>query len=136
MEKEVGKKDQSEEKAEGVSTFKKFRYSHKFRLGFILFLMAVVAILFVVWEKARIALVVAFIALFAAFGLEVSKTDWDLQNFGILNPSNNHRLSAMLKEISFLISLETLQQIALKVKKQMNTIAMIFLIKPRRNLSF
>lgn len=40
--------------------------------------MVITAILFFVWEKARIALVVAFIALTAALGLEVSQNDWDL----------------------------------------------------------
>jgi hypothetical protein len=55
------------------------RANHKVRIGVILILMAIVAILFVVWEKARIALVVAFITLLAALGLEVSQNDWDLQ---------------------------------------------------------
>ncbi|MFA6081194.1 MAG: excalibur calcium-binding domain-containing protein [Patescibacteria group bacterium] len=66
-------------KTEEVSNFQKLRGSHKFRIGLILFLMAVVAIMFFVWEKARIALVIIFITLFAALGLEVSKNDWDLK---------------------------------------------------------
>jgi hypothetical protein len=41
--------------------------------------MAIVAVLFIFWEKARIALVIAFVALLAALGLEASKNDWDLQ---------------------------------------------------------
>ena len=41
--------------------------------------MIIVAVLFFVWEKARIALVIAFIALAGALGLEVSQNDWDLQ---------------------------------------------------------
>jgi hypothetical protein len=40
-----------------------------------------VVILFIFWEKARTALVVAFVALLAAFGLEVSQNDWDLGKF-------------------------------------------------------
>lgn len=62
-----------------VSTFTKLRTSRKFRLWFIVILMALVAVLFVFFEKLRIVLIVAFIALLAAFGLEVSKNDWDLQ---------------------------------------------------------
>ncbi len=60
------------------SKLKKLRYNRNFRIGLILVLMLIVAILFFVWEKARIALVVAFIALLAALGLEVSQTDFDL----------------------------------------------------------
>ncbi len=62
----------------GPSKFKRLRGSRKFRLGLILVLMAIVAVLFVFWEKARIALVIAFVALLAALGLEVTKNDWDL----------------------------------------------------------
>ncbi len=60
------------------SSLTKLRYNRKFRLGFILFLMAVIAVLFVFFEKLRIGLVIAFIALLAAFGLEVTQNDWDL----------------------------------------------------------
>ncbi len=63
---------------QGPSKTKKIRGSHKFRLIFILILMVIVAVLFFVWEKGRIALVVAFIALATALGLEVAQTDWDL----------------------------------------------------------
>lgn len=58
---------------------KNIRGNKKLRLGIIIFLLAVVAVLFVVWEKARIALAVAFVALLAALGMEVSNNDWDLQ---------------------------------------------------------
>jgi len=58
---------------------KNIRGNKKLRLGIIIFLLAVVAVLFVIWEKARIALAVAFIALLAALGMEVSNNDWDLQ---------------------------------------------------------
>ncbi len=72
------------EKAEGEKTEKtpskvqKLRGNRKFRLGLIFILLVIVAVLFVVWEKARIALAIAFIALLAALGLEVSQNDWDL----------------------------------------------------------
>ena len=61
-----------------VSKTTRLRGNRKFRLAVILILMLIVAILFFVWEKARIALVVAFIALLAALGLEVSQNDFDL----------------------------------------------------------
>lgn len=54
------------------------RGNHKVRIGVILVLMAIVAILFIFWQKARVALVVAFVALLAALGLEVSQNDWDM----------------------------------------------------------
>lgn len=60
------------------SKVKKLRGNKKFRLGVILVLMVIVAILFFVWKQARIALVVAFVALLGALGLEVSNNDWDL----------------------------------------------------------
>ena len=62
----------------GPSKSQKIRGSHKFRLGLILVLMAIVAALFIFWGKARIALAFVFITLLAAFGLEVSKNDYDL----------------------------------------------------------
>lgn len=76
-EKEV-KETERVEKKEGLSGINKIRFNRKFRLGLILVLMLIVAIMFVVWEKARIGLVVIFIALLAALGLEVSQNDWDL----------------------------------------------------------
>ncbi len=60
------------------SQFTRLRYNRKFRLILILVLLAIVAVLFVFWKKARIGLVVAFIALLAALGLEVTQNDWDL----------------------------------------------------------
>ncbi|CAN5144098.1 hypothetical protein BH09PAT2_BH09PAT2_04300 [soil metagenome] len=60
------------------SKFSRIRNSHKFRLIFIGILLIIVAILFVVWQKMRIVLAIAFITLLAAFGLEASKNDWDL----------------------------------------------------------
>jgi len=66
------------ESQEKTQTVKKIRYSHKVRLWVIVILLAIVAVLFIFWEKGRIALVVAAVALLAAFGLEVSQNDWDL----------------------------------------------------------
>ncbi len=54
------------------------RGNRKFRLGLILVLLAIVAVLFIFFQKARVALAIAFIALLAAFGLEASKNDFDL----------------------------------------------------------
>ncbi len=66
-------------KNEGPSKMKKVRGSHNVRMIVILVLLIIVAVLFFVWKQARVALVVAFIALLAALGLEGSKTDFDLQ---------------------------------------------------------
>jgi ABC-type multidrug transport system fused ATPase/permease subunit len=66
------------EKGAEVSTFTKLRYSHKFRLWFIGILLVIVAVLFVFFEKLRILLIVAFITLLAAFGLEATHNDWDV----------------------------------------------------------
>jgi hypothetical protein len=74
----MAKTDQNKEKVQQPSTIERLRASHKFRLWFIGGLLVIVAILFVFWEKARIILAIAFIALLAAFGLEVSKNDYDL----------------------------------------------------------
>ncbi len=61
-----------------VSKFSKLRRSKKFRLALIILLLIIVAVLFFVWEKARLVLAGAFIALIVALGLEASGTDWDL----------------------------------------------------------
>lgn len=71
-------KVQEKEVKTNGSTFTKLRGNRKFRLGVIFVLMVIVAVMFFFWHKARIALAVAFIALLAAFGLEASKNDWDL----------------------------------------------------------
>ncbi len=63
---------------ETKKTKKNIRGNKKLRLGVIIFLLAVVAVLFVVWEKARIFLAIAFLALLAALGMEVSNKDWDM----------------------------------------------------------
>jgi hypothetical protein len=67
------------ENKNSVSTATKLRYSHKFRLWFIGILLVIVAILFIFFAKLRVALVIAFIALLAAFGLEATKNDFDLK---------------------------------------------------------
>jgi len=63
---------------EGPSKLQQARGNHKLRMAVIIILLAIVAVLFFVWEKARIALVIAFVALLAALGLETSQNDWDL----------------------------------------------------------
>jgi hypothetical protein len=63
---------------ENSSSFSKLRFNKKFRLGVIIFLLVVVAILFFFWEKGRLILAIAFVSLMAALGLEVSNNDWDL----------------------------------------------------------
>ncbi len=60
------------------SSTQKLRGNKKFRLGLILVLMAIIAVLFFIWEKGRIALIVAFVLLTGALGLELTETDWDL----------------------------------------------------------
>lgn len=71
---------QSEEKitTKKPSKISQLRGNHKFRLWFIGILLVIVAILFIFFKQLRVALIIAFIALLAAFGLEVSKNDWDL----------------------------------------------------------
>lgn len=75
---EKREKETEEKSNKNVSGFTKLRYNRKFRLIFIGILLVIVAILFFFWEKMRIVLAIAFIALLAAFGLEVSQNDWDL----------------------------------------------------------
>lgn len=41
--------------------------------------MAIVAVMFIFFQKLRVFLVVIFITLLAALGLEATKNDWDLQ---------------------------------------------------------
>lgn len=67
------------ENSKGVSTAAKLRYSHKVRLWVIGILLVITAVLFIFFAKLRVALVIAFIALLAAFGLEVTKNDFDLK---------------------------------------------------------
>ena len=69
---------EEEKKENKPSKAQQLRGSHKFRIWLIIFLLAVVAILFIFFQKMRLYLVVAFVALLAALGLEVSQNDWDL----------------------------------------------------------
>lgn len=75
---EIGS-NSNKEVTKGPTKINKVRYNRKFRLSVIIVLMVIVAILFYFWKSARIALAAAFIALVAALGLEVSKTDFDMQ---------------------------------------------------------
>ncbi len=84
------------EKGSGASRLSKLRYSHKFRLVFILVLLVIVGGLFFFWKKARLALIVAFISLLAAFGLEASKLDWDL---GKLMQTESFQESRILRDV-------------------------------------
>ena len=72
---------ESSEKVEatkGKKSFNKIRGSKKVRLWVIIILLATVAVLFFFFKKARIALAVAFFALLAALGMEVSNRDYDV----------------------------------------------------------
>lgn len=60
------------------SKVQKMRGNRKIRLWVIGILMLIVIILFIFFEKLRLVLIIAFIALLAAFGLEVSQNDWDV----------------------------------------------------------
>ncbi len=57
---------------------KNWRGNKKLRLIVIGALLVLVAILFILFEKARISLAIAFIALLAAFGLEATSNDYDV----------------------------------------------------------
>lgn len=63
---------------DNVSSLTRLRYNKKFRLGVIIFLLILVAILFYFWQKARIVLAIAFVTLLVALGLESTNNDWDL----------------------------------------------------------
>ncbi len=56
----------------------KLRRSRKFRIGIIIVLLIAAGAIFFLWEKARIAALIAIIALLAALGLEATQNDWDL----------------------------------------------------------
>lgn len=65
-------------KSENKTGSTPLRGNKKFRLAVIALLMIIVAVLFFVWEKARIFMAIAFVTLLAAFGLEATEHDWDL----------------------------------------------------------
>lgn len=56
----------------------KTRRSRKVRIGVIIVLLIIAGAIFFLWEKARIAALIAIIALLAALGLEATQNDWDL----------------------------------------------------------
>lgn len=62
-------------------TLKKCRNSKKCRMCIIITLMIVVAILWFVWEKARVAWAIAFIMLSIALGVEGFDYDIDIQKY-------------------------------------------------------
>lgn len=82
--KSVEKKEKPVEKSEEKNDegfkakFNRIRGNRKFRIWFIVGLLVLIGILFYFFEKARIALAIAFIALLAALGLEVAQSDYDL----------------------------------------------------------
>lgn len=61
-----------------ASKFQQMRGSRKFRLWLIGILIVIAAVLFFFFEKLRIVLAVAIMALLAAFGFEATQNDWDL----------------------------------------------------------
>ena len=73
------------------------RGNKKFRLTIIIILMVIIGVLFFVWEKARIFLVIAFITLLTAFGLEVSENDWDI---GTLFETKSFKESKIMRDDS------------------------------------
>lgn len=56
----------------------KYRRKSLTRITIIVVLMVAVAVMFYFWKAARIWLAVAFFALLAALGFEVSGNDWDI----------------------------------------------------------
>lgn len=95
-----------EEKIESESTeriekepskLQKVRGNRKFRLWLIAGLLALVAILFIFFEKLRIYLAIIFIALLTAFGLEFSQNDWDL---GKLWETKSFEQSKVVRDVS------------------------------------
>lgn len=75
-EKEEKKEIKKEENK--ASKLQQMRGSRKFRLWLIGILIVIAAVLFFFFEKLRIVLAVAIIALLAAFGFEATQNDWDL----------------------------------------------------------
>lgn len=68
----------ADKKSENKKSSTPLRGNKKLKLAVIAVLMIVVAVLFFVWEKARIFMAIAFVTLLAAFGLEATEHDWDL----------------------------------------------------------
>lgn len=64
---------------ESIPAKRNIRGNKKVRLGVIIALLVLVAVLFFFFEKMRIGLAIAFIALLAALGMEVANNDYDLE---------------------------------------------------------
>ena len=56
----------------------KMRRNKKVRLAVIIVLLICAGVIFLLWEKARIAAFIAIVALLAALGLEATESDWDI----------------------------------------------------------
>lgn len=78
MDEEIKDKEVVETK-KTTSKLSSLRSNRKLRLGIIVFLIAVIVVLFIFWEKARIFLAIAGIMLLAALGLEVFQKDYDIE---------------------------------------------------------
>ncbi len=78
MDEEVKTTEVTKEK-DTQSKLTNLRSNRKLRLGIIAFLLLVVVVLFIFWEKARIFLAIAGVMLLAALGLEVFQKDYDIQ---------------------------------------------------------
>lgn len=61
-----------------IGFFYKLRRDPKFRIGLIVVLMIILAILYFVWGKFRAVLIGLFLLLLVALGLETTGNDWDL----------------------------------------------------------
>lgn len=61
-----------------LSKFQKYRRSKNIRIGVIILLMIILAILYFTWEKFRLFILGLFFTLLVALGLEISGNDWDL----------------------------------------------------------
>ncbi|MBP9781490.1 excalibur calcium-binding domain-containing protein [Candidatus Woesebacteria bacterium] len=79
--------------AKGPTKLSKLRGNHNFRIGLIAVLLVIVAIMFIFWTKARIALAIIFVTLLTALGLEVSQNDWDLQKLWESKSSQDSKIS-------------------------------------------
>ncbi len=62
-----------------TSTIQALRGNHKFRIGLIIILLAVVGLIAFFFEKVRMAMLVIALPLLIALGLEVAQKDFDVQ---------------------------------------------------------
>jgi hypothetical protein len=73
------KNNEVDKKEKTTSKPSKLRANRKLRLGILAFLLTIVIVLFIFWEKARIFLAIAGVFLITALGLEVFQKDYDLE---------------------------------------------------------